>query len=112
MTCRHLPTENRSPAAEFLVSRIRQAQFFDIDQHSDQSSRLPHMLPSDAVFSRAVTSLGIGNDSAVVVYDSECDTVTAAASCPSLSLKVRWAVACSSGAVLRATALVDVRGVR
>ena len=66
----HLPTEARDPAAEFLEAHIPGAAFFDIDGICDPDSSLPHMLPSAALFARAVSALGVGNDSHVVVYDT------------------------------------------
>ena len=58
----------RSGRSEFSADRISGAQFFDIDDVSDKSSPLPHMLPSEAHFGAAMTSLGISNDDHVVVY--------------------------------------------
>ena len=66
----HLPTMARDPAAEFLEAHIPGAAFFDIDGICDPDSSLPHMLPSPEHFARAVSALGIGNDSHVVVYDT------------------------------------------
>ena len=66
----HLPTEARDPAAEFLDAHIPGAAFFDIDGICDPDSSLPHMLPSAALFARAVSALGVGNGSHVVVYDT------------------------------------------
>ena len=59
-----------SPARmEFLKRRIPGAVFFDLDEIADQSSGLPHMLPSPESFSEAVGALGIAKDDRVVVYD-------------------------------------------
>ena len=66
----HLPPEARDPAAEFREAHIPGAAFFDIDGICDPDSSLPHMLPSAALFARAVSALGVGNDSHVVVYDA------------------------------------------
>ena len=41
----HLPTTNRNPLKEFNLKHIKNANFFDIDQNSNQKSNLPHMLP-------------------------------------------------------------------
>jgi thiosulfate/3-mercaptopyruvate sulfurtransferase len=49
--------------------RIPGAAFFDIDAIADQSSGLPHMLPSIERFADAVSAMGIGADDRVVVYD-------------------------------------------
>ena len=66
----HLPTAERDPKAEFEAAHIPGAQFFDIDAVSDSANDLPHMLPDEATFGQAASSLGIWNDSPIVVYDS------------------------------------------
>ena len=66
----HLPPLGRDPAAEFLEAHIPGAAFFDIDRICDPDSSLPHMLPSPALFGRSVSTLGVSNDSHVVVYDT------------------------------------------
>lgn len=58
----------RDPKAEFVQARIPGARFFDIDAIADKTSSLPHMLPSNEDFSRAITDMGISNDDHVVVY--------------------------------------------
>lgn len=50
-------------------ARIGNAAFFDIDDIADRASSLPHMLPTPANFAAAVSALGIGNDTRVVIYD-------------------------------------------
>ena len=64
-----LPTANRNPRAEFLVSHIPGAVFFDIDGVADTSSGLPHMLLAPAEFERQVGALGIGDGMTLVIYD-------------------------------------------
>ena len=54
---------------DFRERHIAGAQFFDIDQISDLTSPLPHMLPSPDNFARAVGELGISNEDSVAVYD-------------------------------------------
>ena len=66
----HLPTSGRSARAEYAQAHIPGAVFFDIDAIADQSSGLPHMLPTDGAFSDAVGALGIGDGMTIVVYDS------------------------------------------
>ena len=66
----HLPTLNRSGAEEFLVEHIPGAQFFDIDDIADETSDLPHMLPSTVKFASRMKEMGIGDGVRVVVYDS------------------------------------------
>lgn len=46
------------------------ARVFDFDKRiCDQSSNLPHMMPSAELFEREVRALGVNRDSRVVVYD-------------------------------------------
>lgn len=40
-----------------------------MDNIADKSSRLPHMLPTEAAFAAAADALGVTNDTQVVVYD-------------------------------------------
>lgn len=65
----YLPAQKRDGRAEFTEGHIAGARYFDIDEISDQTSDLPHMLPSAADFARAVGGMGIGNEHHVVVYD-------------------------------------------
>lgn len=66
----YLPKTKRDPKAEFVQKHIPGSSFFDIDECSDRTSALDHMLPSPEHFSRYVGCLGIGNDTHVVVYDT------------------------------------------
>lgn len=54
----------------FEKAHIPGAQFIDLDDISDLSSRYINMMPSAETFSRVVGSLGIGDDVHVVVYNS------------------------------------------
>lgn len=65
-----LPAQNRDPQAEFENSHLPGAQFFDIDVIAAPDTALPHMLPSATDFETAVSRLGIGNGSEIVVYDN------------------------------------------
>ena len=65
-----LPIAKRDPPKEFSQKRIPGARFFDIDDCRDKINPYEHMLPSEAEFSKYVSSLGITNSSHVVVYDS------------------------------------------
>ncbi|GAQ88264.1 mercaptopyruvate sulfurtransferase [Klebsormidium nitens] len=67
----YMPAEQRKPEEEFLACHIPGALFFDIDKVSRTDTDLPHMLPSGAVFSRALSDLGIGRHDRVVVYDGK-----------------------------------------
>jgi len=67
----HMPSEERNAYEEYLDEHIPGAVFFDIDEISDTSNPLPHMLPSPEKFSSRMRSLGIGDGARVVVYDSK-----------------------------------------
>ncbi len=65
----YLPSSGRDPGAEYAAGHIPGAVFLDLDATSDAGSSLPHMLPSPAAFAARMSSLGIGSDDHVVVYD-------------------------------------------
>ena len=67
----HMPGEGRDARAEYLEEHIPGAIFFDIDEIADKKSNLPHMLPPPEKFSSRMRSMGIGDGSRVVVYDSK-----------------------------------------
>jgi thiosulfate/3-mercaptopyruvate sulfurtransferase len=67
----HLPTAKRNARAEYLAQHIPGALFFDIDDISDDTSSLPHMLPAPDKFASRVKRMGIGDGMHVVAYDSE-----------------------------------------
>jgi thiosulfate/3-mercaptopyruvate sulfurtransferase len=67
----HLPTAKRNARAEYQAEHIPGAIFFDIDEISDKSSPLPHMLPSSVQFASQMKRMGIGDGLRIVVYDSE-----------------------------------------
>ncbi len=66
----HLPTAKRDAKAEFREGHIPGAQFFDIDDLSDEVSKLPHMLPSPEKFSSRMRKMGIGDGKRVIAYDA------------------------------------------
>ena len=66
----HLPTANRDAKKEFAAAHIPGAQFFDIDELSDTSSSLPHMLPSPEKFSSRMRRMGIGDGKRIIAYDT------------------------------------------
>ena len=65
----YLPAQKRNGHAEYLAGHIPGAVFFDIDGIADKTSKLPHMLPSEAEFAAAVGALGISDSDTIVVYD-------------------------------------------
>jgi thiosulfate/3-mercaptopyruvate sulfurtransferase len=66
----HMPSEGKNARAEYLEEHIPGAIFFDIDEIADTKSPLPHMLPPPEKFSSRMRSMGIGDGSRIVVYDS------------------------------------------
>lgn len=65
-----MPGSPRDARAEFVAGHIPGAVFFDIDEISDHSSDLPHMLAEPHDFATHVRRMGVEPDSRVVVYDS------------------------------------------
>ncbi|THK34688.1 3-mercaptopyruvate sulfurtransferase [Ensifer sp. MPMI2T] len=65
----YLPAQNRDPKSEYEAAHIPGAIFFDQDAIADQSSGLPHTLPSPQAFAQAVGAMGIGENDTIVVYD-------------------------------------------
>ena len=65
----YLPVENRDAHSDYRERHIAGAVFFDIDDISDESTDLPHMLPRPEKFSSRVRSLGLGDGVRIVVYD-------------------------------------------
>jgi thiosulfate/3-mercaptopyruvate sulfurtransferase len=53
----------------YLERHIPGAVFFDIDELSDHSTSLPHMLPSAEEFARKMAELGVGDEMTIVVYE-------------------------------------------
>jgi thiosulfate/3-mercaptopyruvate sulfurtransferase len=64
-----LPTDERDPRAWHEERRIPGAVFFDVDEISDTTSPLPHMLPSPEKFASRMRRLGIGDGARIIVYD-------------------------------------------
>src|SRR5690348_10116775 len=65
----YLPTAKRNARQEYLDAHIPGAVFFDIEEIADNTTGLPHMLPSPEAFSSAMRELGIGDGQTIVVYD-------------------------------------------
>jgi thiosulfate/3-mercaptopyruvate sulfurtransferase len=55
----------------YVSKHIPGTVFFDINELSDQSTSLPHMLPPPEAFSRSMSALGVGDDSTIVIYEQE-----------------------------------------
>ena len=65
-----LPGEPRDAHAEFEAEHIPGAVFLDLEEVSDPSSPLPHMLPPEHLFASRMRALGVGDGDSIVVYDN------------------------------------------
>lgn len=65
----YLPAHKRDAAADYVAGHIPGAVRFDVDDISDHTQSLPHMLPSAEIFAAKVGALGIGDGDTIVVYD-------------------------------------------
>ena len=65
-----LAQHGRDARAEFESAHIPGAVFFDIDEVSDTTSSLPHMLPPPEKFASRMQALGLGDGSRIIVYDN------------------------------------------
>lgn len=65
----YLPQAGREAKAEYAAAHIPGAVFFDIDDLSDDTSSLPHMLPPATKFASRMRRLGLGDGNLIVVYD-------------------------------------------
>jgi thiosulfate/3-mercaptopyruvate sulfurtransferase len=74
----YLPTAGRDARAEYLAGHLPGALFFDLDAVSDADTSLPHMLPSEEGFARAMTALGLKDSDDLVIYDGTGANMSAA----------------------------------
>jgi thiosulfate/3-mercaptopyruvate sulfurtransferase len=65
----YMPGDPRTPRGEFEKEHIPGAVLFDLEEISDHSNPLPHMLAAPAAFAQAVGRLGISDGDRIVVYD-------------------------------------------
>ena len=66
-----MPAMQRNGRTEWQQQRIGNAQYFDFDQQiCAPGADYPHMMPTPELFTEAVQTLGVNQDSEVVVYDS------------------------------------------
>ncbi len=65
----YLPGTKTDARQQYLEEHIPNALFFDIDDISDLSSSLPHMLPNPIKFSTRMRRLGVGDGMQIVIYD-------------------------------------------
>jgi len=73
----YLPKDARNAAAEYAAAHIPGAVFFDLDAESDQSTPLPHMLPSAERFAERMSALGLSDADDIVVYDGSGTNLSA-----------------------------------
>jgi thiosulfate/3-mercaptopyruvate sulfurtransferase len=66
----YLPIEGRKGLETYHIEHIPGAVFFDIDDIADETSDLPHMIPTPVKFAARVKKLGLGDGSRIVVYDT------------------------------------------
>ena len=66
-----MPGDARDAAAGYAAGHVPGARFFSIDEISDHTTDLPHMLSAPADFAVAARRLGVNAASTVVVYDAE-----------------------------------------
>lgn len=66
-----MPGQGKTGCEAYAAGHIPGAVFFDIDEISDHSVNLPHMLPSDVAFAEAAGALGLRRDLITVVYDGQ-----------------------------------------
>jgi thiosulfate/3-mercaptopyruvate sulfurtransferase len=62
--------EGRDAAAEFEAAHIPGAVFMNLSELRDTDSDLPNMLPSAEKFANRMQTLGLGDGSRIVLYDS------------------------------------------
>jgi thiosulfate/3-mercaptopyruvate sulfurtransferase len=60
----------RDPAAEYETAHIPSAVFMDLAGLADTTTELPMMLPKPEKFASRMQSLGLGDGSRIVLYDS------------------------------------------
>ena len=65
----YLPDMGRNAPEEYRAAHIPGAVFFDIDEISDQSSPLPHMMPDRNALAARLGANGIASTHQIVVYD-------------------------------------------
>ncbi|MGH6887911.1 MAG: 3-mercaptopyruvate sulfurtransferase [Rhizomicrobium sp.] len=65
----YLPQSGRDAKAEYLSVHIPGAVFFDIEDLSDETSNLPHMLAPAPKFASRIRKLGLGDGNLIVAYD-------------------------------------------
>jgi thiosulfate/3-mercaptopyruvate sulfurtransferase len=67
----YLPTTPRNAYEEYRNAHIPGAIYFDIEELSDVSNPMPHMLPAPEKFASRVKAMGIGDGTRVIAYDTQ-----------------------------------------
>ncbi|NYF90702.1 3-mercaptopyruvate sulfurtransferase [Tunturiibacter empetritectus] len=57
--------------ARYLANHIPGAIFFDIEDLSDHTTSLPHMLPTADAFARSMSTLGVADNATIVIYEQQ-----------------------------------------
>jgi thiosulfate/3-mercaptopyruvate sulfurtransferase len=65
-----MPGDAQPPFDLYKEAHIPGALFFDIDELSETSSPLPHMLPAPEKFASRMRMMGVGDGMKIVVYDN------------------------------------------
>jgi len=66
----HMPQTKRSGFEEYQKQHIESAIFFDLDKNSKIDTDLPHMLTDIKSWEKILSSVGIGNEDQIVIYDN------------------------------------------
>ena len=67
----HMPATGRDGYTEWRQAHIPGSRFFDFDGRlAAPGTDLPHMLPSEEIFSGEMQALGVDQDSLIVIYDT------------------------------------------
>lgn len=70
-----LPPVGVQPAPDvhgsYRAAHIPGAVYFDIEEFSDHSTTLPHMLPAPEEFARKIGALGVADTMTIVVYEQQ-----------------------------------------
>ena len=65
-----LPGDPRDPRGEYEAGHVPGAAFLDLEEVSDSSNPVPHMLPGEAKMASRMQALGVGDGQRIVVYDN------------------------------------------
>lgn len=66
----YLPSMGRNGRSEYESAHIPGSIFGDLEQLADEQAPYPHTMPSPDLLASRLGALGIGSDTAVVVYDA------------------------------------------